>query len=119
MAAMRNGTSHRSHRDGYPRITAGPQRFKFVHVLVAEAMLGRELRKDEHVHHGDGNTKNPKWTNLLVVGKEIHNAISTRQYFYLKQKFSREESAWKAYFDVTGENFKCAWMRQETERVPF
>jgi hypothetical protein len=68
-------------------------------------MLGRKLRKDEHVHHKDGNTRNPDRSNLIVLGKDIHNAVSNRQYWYLKQKETREAAAWKAFFDVTGTSY--------------
>lgn len=85
---------------GYPRMSCGPQVNKFVHVLVAEAMLGRELRDDEHVHHKDGDVKNPHPSNLVVLKDSVHNAVSNRQRWYLKQKFSREEAAYLAYFDV-------------------
>lgn len=78
-------------------------------------MLGRELTSDEHVHHIDGNVKNPRWSNLLVIDVAIHNAVSIRQYWYLKQKFSREDAAWKAYFDVTGETPKETKKRQLEE----
>lgn len=97
---------------GYLKITAGPQRDVLVHILVAEAMLGRKLRKDEHVHHKDGNERNPHWTNLIVLGKDVHNAVSNRQYWYLKQKFAREDAAWKAFFDVTGQTPDEAWTEQ-------
>jgi hypothetical protein len=90
---------------GYPRMSAGPQVNTFVHILVAEAMLKRKLRPDEHVHHRDGDTKNPHWKNLLILDASVHNAVSNRQYWYLKQKFSREDAAWRAYFDVTGETY--------------
>lgn len=107
------------HEAGYPRITAGPMRNSYVHILVAEAMLGRELRKDEHVHHIDGDTKNPQWLNLLVIGQEIHNAVSRRQYWYLKQKYTRERAAWLAYFDVTGETPFETKERQNQEETTF
>lgn len=94
-------------------MSCGPQRDKFVHVLVAEAMLGRKLRPDEHVHHKDGDVKNPHWSNLLVLDATTHNAVSIRQYWYLKQKYSREDAAWNAYFDVTGRD-----ANDETLRVP-
>lgn len=90
---------------GYPRMSCGPQVNKFVHVLVAEAKLGRPLFKNEHVHHKDGDTKNPHSDNLLVLKDEIHNAVSIRQYHYLKLKFAREDAAWKAFFDVTGQSY--------------
>ena len=101
---------------GYPRMGVGPERGKYVHILIAQAALGRELKKDEHVHHIDGDTLNPKWTNLLVVGKDVHNAVSIRQYWYLKQKYAREDAAWRAYFDVTGETPREAWIQQNTSR---
>lgn len=102
MAAFAGGTSTHSN-GGYIKFTAGPLRNKLAHVEIAEAMLGRELRDDETVHHKDGNTKNPHWRNLKVIDVNTHNAVSNRQYWYLKQKFSREDAAWRAYFDITGE----------------
>ena len=107
---MKSGTHF--HKKGYPRLSAGPCRNKYVHILIAEGMLGRALKKDEHVHHIDGNTKNPRWTNLLVLGESVHNAVSSKQYWYLKQKYSRERAAWWAYFDVTGETPIEGWNRQ-------
>jgi hypothetical protein len=104
MPPFRHGTMPHEN-GGYPRLTCGPCRSQYVHVLVAEGMLGRKLRKDEHVHHKDGDTRNPHWSNLIVLGKDIHNAVSNRQYWYLKQKETREEAAWKAFFDVTGETY--------------
>lgn len=110
---FKNGTH--LHGSGYLRIGAGPCRNKMVHILVAEGMLSRELKKDEHVHHIDGDTKNPKWTNLLIIGESVHNAVSNRQYWYLKQKYSQERAAWCAYFDITGETPDEAKRRQEAE----
>lgn len=103
MAKFKGGTSRHSN-GGYLKITAGCCRNKLVHVMIAEGMLGRKLRKDEHVHHKDGDVSNPRWTNLIVLDVTVHNAVSNRQYWYLKQKFSREDAAWKAYFDVTGKD---------------
>lgn len=102
MAAFAGGTSIHSN-GGYIKFTAGPLRDKLAHVEIAEAMLGRELREDETVHHKDGDTKNPHWRNLKVIDVKTHGAVSARQHWYLKQKFSQEEAAWRAYFDVTGE----------------
>jgi hypothetical protein len=89
-------------KGGYLRISAGPLRNSYVHIIVAQAKIGRELRRDEHVHHVDGNERNPHPDNLLVLGEDVHNAVSRKQYWYLKQKYSREEAAWAAFFDVTG-----------------
>ena len=106
MTAFKTGVTPEHKPGGYPRMSCGAQVNKFVHILVAEAMLGRELRSDEHVHHKDGDTKNPHWTNLLVLNAKTHNAVSNRQYWYLKQKYSREEAAWRAYMDVTGKTYE-------------
>lgn len=98
---------------GYPRMSCGPQVNKFVHVLVVEGMLGRKLLPHETIHHKDGDVKNPHWSNLLVIDVRTHGAVSAKQHWYLKQKYSREEAAWKAYFDVTGKD-----VNNETLRVP-
>lgn len=45
------------------------------HVLVAEKMLGRHLRKDELVHHMDGDTANNDPLNLLVMLKPMHSKL--------------------------------------------
>lgn len=100
MPAFSGGVSQHSN-GGYLKITAGPCRDTLVHVLVAEAKIGRPLRKDEHVHHLDGDVKNPHPSNLVVLDERTHAAVSNRQYWYLKQKYSREEAAWRAYLDVT------------------
>jgi hypothetical protein len=59
----------------YLRIKAGPQRDMYVHKLVAEAKLGRELRDDETVEHEDGDTLNNRWTNLKVVSRPENTAL--------------------------------------------
>lgn len=121
MAKFKHGTTIHQN-GGYPKLSVGPQRYRYVHILVAEGMLQRPLNPDERVHHADGDTKNPKWENLIVLGKKIHNAVSNRQYYYLKQKYSSERAAWWAYFDVTGETPIEARERQKKdfeEKVEF
>lgn len=118
MPRFKGGVSHHSN-GGYLKITAGPLRNMLVHIVVAEGMLGRKLRKDEHVHHINGDVKDPRWSNLLVLGEEVHNAVSNRQYWYLKQKYSRERAAWWAYFVVTGETPEEARARQDKEAISF
>lgn len=67
---MENGVHvNRVHKSTGPylRISAGPLRGKYVHILVAEGMLGRALTPEETVEHKDGNGLNPNWQNLVVV----------------------------------------------------
>ena len=51
----------------YVRICAGTSRGEYAHTLIAEAMLGRELREHECVDHRDGDGLNPQPWNLRVV----------------------------------------------------
>jgi hypothetical protein len=53
----------------YLRITAGPQRDKYVHMLVAEAKIGRRLRADETVEHDNGNGLDCRFENILIVSR--------------------------------------------------
>jgi hypothetical protein len=60
----------------YLRISSGPQRDKYVHQLVAEAMLGRELAPNEDVDHKDEDTLNNDWRNLQVLDKSEHARLT-------------------------------------------
>lgn len=62
----------------YLRVSSGPQRGRYVHQLVAEAMLGRALMHFEEVDHKDGNTLNNDWANLVVTTGSAH-AKETRR----------------------------------------
>ena len=90
---------HGTYKDdrGYLRISAGPLRGKRVHVIVAEAKLGRKLKKDEIVHHIDGDKSNPSPENLQVLTENDHNAVSSKQYWFLKKLNRMEEKLWKEF----------------------
>ena len=45
------------------------------HRVVMENHLGRILRKDEYVHHIDGNSLNNKLSNLMVVSPSEHRRL--------------------------------------------
>ena len=44
----------------------------FEHRLIAERVLGRPLRKNEVVHHIDGDKQNNKNSNLLICERWYH-----------------------------------------------
>lgn len=89
-------------RKGYLVCKAGPQRDRRVHILVAEAMLGRELLPGEEVNHIDGDKLNPHWMNLKVLNKGEHAVVSNRQRWFLKNRDIRERKEWEEWIN-TGE----------------
>jgi hypothetical protein len=83
---------------GYLRISAGPCRGVRVHTLVAMAKLGRPLKPDEVVHHRDEDKQNPHPDNLQILSKNQHNAVSAKQYWFLKKLKKKEEEEWAEWF---------------------
>ncbi len=79
----------------YIRITAGPQRGKYVHTLVAEAKLGRKLRDDEEVDHENGDTFDNEPDNLVVRQISEHAKL-TRQRSAQKRAAKRERERERA-----------------------
>ena len=61
--------------DGYLVYTRGPNRDRGVHRVLMEKRLGRKLRRDEHVHHVDGNRANNTFSNLRVMTNAEHAAL--------------------------------------------
>lgn len=81
---------------GYPVFKSGFYRDVRVHRAVAEAMLGRELRKDEDVHHRDGNKRNWDIENLQVLGKSQHGWESAVQHWFVPRLLAeREKKEWE------------------------
>ena len=62
-----NSTRKRKRGMKYIRVCAGPQRHRYVHDLVAEALLRRPLRENEVPDHKDGDTFNNHPTNIQIV----------------------------------------------------
>ena len=48
---------------------------KVLYRTLAEMKLGRELNKDEEVHHIDGNHSNNNLDNLMVLSRAEHMSI--------------------------------------------
>lgn len=84
---------------GYLVIKAGPQRDRRVHEIIAEAMLGRELKRDEQVHHKDENKLNNDWRNLQILTEKEHGAVSAKQAWYFKEHDIKSQREWDEWFD--------------------
>lgn len=61
--------------DGYIRDSKTD---RYVHRIVMEKHLGRELLSSEHIHHIDGNPKNNLIENLLLVSNSQHRKIEDK-----------------------------------------
>jgi DNA-directed RNA polymerase subunit RPC12/RpoP len=48
---------------------------KRLHRHLMEEFIGRKLETSEHVHHIDGNKKNNKLENLIILNKRMHHLI--------------------------------------------
>lgn len=69
--------------------------YVYEHVLIAEKMIGRSLRDDEHVHHLNDCPLDNRCENLLVLEKgqhtKIHNFIRRHNLEELFEKTKSDE----------------------------
>jgi hypothetical protein len=61
--------------DGYIRDSKTD---KYIHRIVMENYLGRELLNTEHIHHIDGNPKNNNIDNLMVLSNSEHRKLESQ-----------------------------------------
>jgi hypothetical protein len=113
---FKNGTTHKTTK-GYLRITAGPCRHAYVHRIVAAAMLGRELTKDEEVHHRK-NKLDPRHTNLMILGEHDHGWVSAKQsYFMTHIKEKADKKEWDEFMDEQAEKQAAEIARAKNDGV--
>lgn len=117
MAKYRNG--QHIHKKGYPRMSAGPLRHQLLHRLIAAAMIGRDLKKDESVHHKDGNRLNCHWSNLIIMGFKDHGWVSSKQEWYMREKDRREKLQWDEYMAEKDAEFRDEVSAAKAEGVPW
>jgi hypothetical protein len=95
------GAGYHITKKGYPRFNCeGKFKGAYVHRYEAAKMLGRELRKDEEVHHRNRNKLDWTWANLEVMGSEQHGWVSALQAFWMKHQDVKSQKEWDAYFDA-------------------
>ena len=75
----RSGVFHANWRGGRYEISKGYMRVNtrvgqtdYEHRVIAERVLGRPLKRDEVVHHIDGNKRNNTHSNLLICTNAYH-----------------------------------------------
>lgn len=54
---------------------ANKQGYIFEHRLVMSRHLNRPLRKDEYIHHVNGNKQDNRISNLIIVSASDHNKL--------------------------------------------
>ena len=115
---MKTGTTCKTTKR-YPRCTAGPLRHKYIHRIVAAALLGRELTKDEEVHHKDGDRRNFNWDNLLVLGSKDHGWVSSKQNWYMREHDFLLKQEWDDYMETEYKRFAADIAVAKTNGVPY
>ena len=100
-------------------MTAGPLRHKYIHRIVASALLGRELERCEEVHHKDGDRRNFNWDNLLVLGQKDHGWISAKQAWYMRENDFLLKQQWDDYMETEYKRFDDDVALAKASGVPY
>ena len=112
------GTTARTTK-GYLRVTAGPCRWQYVHRIVAEALLGRPLRRDEEVHHRNGDRRDPRAANLLILGSSDHGWLTAKQNYFMKYLDDREKKHWDGWMIAYGNTQSQEIAKAKVAGVPW
>lgn len=103
----------------YPRCTAGPLRNQYVHRVVAAAMVGRDLTKDEEVNHKDQDRRNFHFTNLYILGSYDHGWVSAKQSHFMRHLDAKEKARWDAYMKEQEDTQVAEIARAKSAGVPW
>ena len=105
---MKTGTTCKTTKR-YPRVTAGPHRHKYVHRMIAAAMLGRELERDEEVHHKNSDRRDFAFQNLFILGNADHGWVSAKQAYYMRVLDIKQKREW--------DDFMSEQYEEQTQRI--
>ncbi|KYC48282.1 MAG: hypothetical protein AMQ74_01616 [Candidatus Methanofastidiosum methylothiophilum] len=79
---------------GSSRKRVNGHRERVSHIQM-EKELGRKLKKNEVVHHIDGNQFNDSKSNLLVLKRDKHTELERKIRVYLKENKKQPTKAWQ------------------------
>ena len=97
---------HRGNRrldTGYITVCCGPGVRKKEHVLIAESVLMRPLKKGEVVHHINGVKTDNRKCNLLICSKSYHSWLHWRLIQIQRKENNNEYSKPTVGLDCTAE----------------
>lgn len=78
---------------------------KRIHRIVAEEKLGRKLKKNEEVHHLNGDKYDNRPENLEILDRRSHHYIHLKK-MWSKREYHLDEQKIKEYFNMgLGEKF--------------
>jgi hypothetical protein len=93
------GSGTQVHSKGYLRVCKGPCKNQYVHRIVAAAWLGRELKRDEQVHHR-GDKLDPRHWHLLIIGECDHGWVSAKQAYFMQHiKEAADKQEWDEFME--------------------
>src|SRR5439155_865780 len=74
-----------------------PLRHQYLHRIVAAAMVGRALTRDEEVNHKDQDRRNFWFTNLFILGNTDHGWVSSKQAYFMRHRDAAEKQEWDTF----------------------
>lgn len=75
---------------GYITIYLGKGKRRREHILIAEEILGRSLKKGEMVHHINGDKADNRNRNLLICDRSYHQWLHHKMSYLYQQEHFQE-----------------------------
>lgn len=81
--------------------------------------MGRELTKDEQVHHKDGDRRNFAWTNLFILGEQDHGWVSSKQVWFMQNRDEKLKAEWDQFLAEKDQEQQKEIAHCKAEGIPY